>query len=180
MTSPNGQTASMREIAPAAPAHTISMLVENRPGVLTRVAGLFSRRGYNIDSLAVSTTADPEISRMTVVVRAPDEHVLRQICKQVEKLVDVKSVNDHTHEAVVARELALIKVSLEPEERAELMQIVDVFRARTVDIAEGEIIIEVTGNRDKIDAMLRLLRKYGILEMARTGEVILARGLQPT
>ncbi len=159
--------------------HTISVLVENRPGVLTRVAGLFARRGYNIDSLAVSTTANPEISRMTIVVHA-DDQVLQQICKQVEKLIDVISVNDHTDEAVVARELALIKVNCDNESRAELMQIVDVFRARTVDIAEGEMIVEVTGNRDKIDAMLKLMEKYGVREMARTGEVILARGLQPT
>lgn len=159
--------------------HTISVLVENRPGVLTRVAGLFARRGYNIDSLAVSTTANPEISRMTIVVHA-DDQVLQQICKQVEKLIDVISVNDHTDEAVVARELSLIKVNCDNESRAELMQIVDVFRARTVDIAEGEMIVEVTGNRDKIDAMLKLMEKYGVREMARTGEVILARGLQPT
>ncbi len=160
--------------------HTISVLVENRPGVLTRVAGLFARRGYNIDSLAVSTTANPEISRMTIVVGAADEQVLTQICKQVDKLIDVIHVSDHTDEAVVARELALIKVNCEDHNRAELMQIVDVFRARTVDIAEGEVIVEVTGNRDKIDAMLKLMEKYGVREMARTGEVILARGLQPT
>ncbi|NUP99736.1 MAG: acetolactate synthase small subunit [Armatimonadetes bacterium] len=160
--------------------HTISVLVENRPGVLTRVAGLFARRGYNIDSLAVSTTANRGISRMTIVVGAEDDGVLTQICKQVGKLIDVISVNDHTDEAVVARELALIKVNCDHETRAELMQIIDVFRARTVDIAEGELILEVTGNRDKIDAMLKLMEKYGIREMARTGEIILARGLQPT
>ncbi len=159
--------------------HTISVLVENRPGVLTRIAGLFARRGYNIDSLAVSTTWDPLTSRMTIVVHA-DDAVLSQICKQVEKLIDVISVNDHTDEAVVARELALIKIRCENGVRAELMQIVDVFRARTVDIGEGEMTIEVTGNREKIDALLKLVAKYGILEMARTGEVILARGLQPT
>ena len=160
--------------------HTISVLVENRPGVLTRVAGLFARRGYNIDSLAVAATSEPAISRMTAVVRASDEMVLQQICKQVGKLVDVISVNDHTDEAVVARELALVKVNCDENNRAEVIQIITVFRARTVDIADGEMVIEVTGSRDKIDAMLRLLDKYGILEMARTGEVILARGLQPT
>jgi len=114
------------------------------------------------------------------VVRAADEMVLLQICKQVGKLVDVISVNDHTDEAVVARELALVKVNCDENNRAEVIQIITVFRARTVDIADGEMVIEVTGARDKIDAMLRLLDKYGILEMARTGEVILARGLQPT
>ncbi|MBI5832002.1 MAG: acetolactate synthase small subunit [Armatimonadetes bacterium] len=160
--------------------HTVSVLVENRPGVLTRVAGLFARRGYNIDSLAVAATSDPAISRMTAVVRAADEMVLQQICKQVGKLVDVISVNDHTDEAVVARELALVKVNCDENNRAEVIQIITVFRARTVDIADGEMVIEVTGAREKIDAMLRLLDKYGILEMARTGEVILARGLQPT
>lgn len=172
----NGQLSTAQK----ARLHTISMLVEDRPGVLTRVAGLFARRGYNIDSLAVSNAAQPHTSRISVVLHAEDEQVLRQICKQVEKLVDVISVNDHTDEAVVARELALIKVNVDNDWRAELMQIVEVFRARTVDIADGEMIIEVTGNRDKIDAMLRLLEKYGIRELARTGEVILARGAQPT
>lgn len=160
--------------------HTISVLVENRPGVLTRVAGLFARRGYNIDSLAVSTTADAGISRMTIVVAAEDAQVLGQICKQVDKLIDVIGVNDHTEEAVVARELALIKVNCTDLNRSELLQVVEVFRARTVDIGDNEVIVEVTGNRDKINAMLKLMAKYGIREMARTGEVILARGLQPT
>ena len=159
--------------------HTISVLVENRPGVLTRVAGLFARRAYNIDSLAVATTHDDATSRMTIVVKA-DDLVLSQICKQVAKLIDVIAVNDHTDEAVVARELALLKVKCGPDTRAEVMQIVNVFRARTVDIGDEEVIVEVTGNRDKINALLKLMDKYGIEEMARTGEVILARGLQPT
>jgi acetolactate synthase-1/3 small subunit len=160
--------------------HTLSVLVENRPGVLTRVAGLFARRGYNIDSLAVAATADPGVSRMTVVVRAEDEFVLGQICRQVGKLVDVISVTDHTGESVVARELALVKVNCADHSRSEIMQIINCFRARTVDIADGELVIEVTGAHEKLDAMLRLLQKYGILEIARTGEIILARGLQPT
>jgi acetolactate synthase-1/3 small subunit len=160
--------------------HTLSVLVENRPGVLTRVAGLFARRGYNIDSLAVATTSDPAISRMTVVVRTEDDQVLNQICRQVGKLIDVINVSDHTDEAVVARELALVKINCDDTSRADVLQIINVFRARTVDIAEGEITVEVTGSREKLDAMMRLLTKYGILEMARTGEVILARGLQPT
>lgn len=159
--------------------HTISVLVENKPGVLTRVAGLFARRGYNIDSLAVAATDDPGLSRMTVVVQTKDELVLSQICAQVEKLIDVHSINDHTEEAIVARELALVKVRCDDASLAAILQIVTVFRARTVDIAEGEVVIEVTGARDKIDAMLRLLERHGIVEMARTGEVILSRGVQP-
>lgn len=160
--------------------HTISMLVENRPGVLTRVAGVFARRGYNIDSLAVAPSTGEAESRMTVVVWAEDDTVLKQICAQVGKLIDVRSVSDHTDQQVVARELALIKVRCEDEHRGELLQIITVFRARTVDISADEIIVEVTGSREKIDAMLRLFAKYAILELSRTGEIILARGMQAT
>lgn len=163
--------------------HTISVLVENRAGVLARVAGLFSRRGYNIESLSVNTTQDPNTSRMTIVVkdeRGEGDVVLDQINKQLSKLIDVISVNDHTGEEVVARELGLIKLNVTAVTRAELMQIVDIFRARIVDLAEEEMIVEVTGGRDKIDAFLRLVKKFGIREMARTGEVILARGMQET
>jgi acetolactate synthase-1/3 small subunit len=171
---------SGQSITLATRSHTLSILVENRPGVLARIAGLFARRGYNIDSLAVAATADPRISRMTVVVLAADESVLRQICRQVGKLIDVISVNDHTDEKVVNRELLLVKVRCDDTNRAEVFQVLNVFRARTVDIADGEVIVEVTGSRDKIDALLRLLDKYGILELMRTGEIILARGMQPT
>lgn len=159
--------------------HTISVLVENRPGVLARVAGLFSRRGFNIESLSVNTTKDPQTSRMTIVTNG-DEQVLEQINKQLSKLIDVISVNDHTGEAVVNRELALIKVYATPETRGEIIQMADIFRARIVDVSEEEMTLEVTGSYDKIDAFLRLLDKFGIIEMARTGEVILTRSMQPT
>lgn len=160
--------------------HTISVLVENRPGVLARTASLFSRRGFNIDSLAVSTTEDPDTSRMTIVVDGPAS-VLEQISKQLYKLVDVIKVMDHTDDQVVARELALVKVhAAEPEKRAELMQIVDIFRAKIVDLGDKTIIIEATGNGDKIDALERLLSGYGIKEMVRSGQVVLVRGSKTT
>jgi acetolactate synthase-1/3 small subunit len=160
--------------------HTISVLVENRPGVLARTASLFSRRGYNIDSLAVSTTEDPDTSRMTIVVDGP-ANVLEQISKQLYKLVDVIKVMDHTEDQVVSRELALVKVhAAEPAKRAELMQIVDIFRGKIVDLGEKTIIIEATGNGDKIDALKRLLDGYGIKEMVRSGRVVLVRGSKTT
>jgi len=155
--------------------HTISVLVNNRPGVLARTAGLFARRGFNIDSLAVSTTQDPDVSRMTIVVAGPDQ-IVEQISKQLYKLMDVIKVLDHRDEAVVNRELALIKVDALPGERAEIMQIVSIFRANIVDIAEKTFIIEVTGSADKVDALTSLLQKFGIKEMMRTGRIVLSRG----
>ncbi|HEY3378793.1 MAG TPA: acetolactate synthase small subunit [Armatimonadota bacterium] len=160
--------------------HTISVLVENRPGVLARTAALFSRRGFNIDSLAVSTTEDPDTSRMTIVVDGP-AGVLEQISKQLYKLIDVIKVMDHTEDQVVSRELALIKVhAAESAQRAELMQIVDIFRAKIVDLGDKTIILEATGNGDKIDALERLLAGYGIKEMVRSGRVVLVRGSKTT
>ena len=159
--------------------HTISVLVENKPGVLARTAGLFSRRGYNIESLAVSTTEDPETSRMTIVVDGPD-WVLEQIQKQLYKLMDVIKVLDHTTEDVVSRELALIKVNAEPRMRSEIMQIAQLFRANIVDVGEKTFIVEVTGKAEKIDAMESLLQQYGIQEMMRTGRIVLARGSKST
>ena len=160
-------------------SYTIVAIVENKPGVLARTAGLFSRRGFNIESLVVGATENPNYSRMTISVKA-DEVVLEQVMKQLNKLINVIKVSRLDPEDTVERELAIIKVDTKKETRSEIVQIVDVFRARTVDIAEGELIIEVTGNRDKIDAVMKLLENYGIREMSRTGEVILARGLQPT
>ena len=159
--------------------HTISVLVENRPGVLTRCAGLFSRRGFNIESLAVSKTHDPTISRMTLVVEGPDQ-VLEQIQKQLYKLIDVIKVLDHSDEAVVSRELALIKVNAEPERRGEIMQIVNIFRANIVDVAPKSFIIEVTGGEEKINAIEGLLHQFGIRELMRTGRIVLARGSKAT
>jgi acetolactate synthase-1/3 small subunit len=155
--------------------HTISVLVNNRPGVLARTAGLFARRGFNIDSLAVSTTQDPDISRMTIVVEGPDA-VLEQISKQLYKLLDVIKVLDHQDEAVVIRELALIKVEADPSNRGEIMQTVNIFRANIVDVSERTFTIEVTGGADKIDALVGLLGQYGIREMMRTGRIVLSRG----
>jgi len=160
--------------------HTISVLVENRPGVLARTAGLFARRGFNIDSLAVSTTEDPDTSRMTIVVNGPVD-ILEQIGKQLYKLVDVIKVMDHTQDDVVSRELALFKVhAADATKRAELMQIVDIFRGKIVDLADKTIIIEATGNEEKIDSLERLLEGYGIKEMVRSGRVVLVRGSKAT
>ena len=159
--------------------HTISVLVENRPRVLAHTASLFSRRGFNIDSLAVATTEDPTVSRMTIVVKGSDA-VLEQITKQLNKLIDVIKVLDHTGESMVSRELALFKVNADPRHRAEIMQIVSIFRGNIVDVAEKTFIIECTGTADKIDAFAGLLEQFGIKEMMRTGRIVLARGTKTT
>jgi len=157
----------------------ISALVDNRPGVLARVSGLFARRGYNIDALAVSITHDPEVSRMTITVTG-DALTLDQICKQLTKLVDVRHVIDHTGHAVVERELCLVKVNASSETRRDIMDIVAVFRADVVDIGNGSMIIEVSGDEEKIDAFVRIMSDFGIQDMVRTGRVVLTRGMQPT
>jgi len=155
--------------------HTITVLVENKPGVLARVSGLFARRGFNIESLAVSITADPTVSRMTIVVSG-DESVLDQINKQLNKLIDVIKVLDYTGQAIVERELAMIKVNAEARNRGEIMQIVDIFRAKIIDISDRTFTIEVTGSVEKINAMENLLAPYGIQELVRTGKIAMARG----
>lgn len=155
--------------------HTITVLVENKPGVLARVAGLFARRGFNIESLAVSITEDPTISRMTIVVTG-DDSTLQQINKQTDKLIDVIKVIDYSGVPIVERELAMIKVNAEPSRRAEIMQIVDIFRAKIIDISETTFTIEVTGSVAKVDAMERLLSPFGITEVVRTGKIAMARG----
>jgi acetolactate synthase-1/3 small subunit len=161
--------------------HTISTLVENKPGVLARVAGLFSRRGYNIASLAVSTTQDPKISRMAIVVDDEgDSAILEQISKQLYKLVDVIKVYDHTGNQIVESELSLIKVAANATTRAEIMQLVDIFRAKVVDVSDGTLVVEATGKEDKIDALVELLQKFGIEEMVRTGKVVVPRGSRVT
>jgi len=159
--------------------HTISVLVKNRPRVLARVSGLFARRGFNIDSLAVSTTEDESISRMTIATTA-DEATLAQICKQVSKLHDVVRVMDHTGDAVVERELCLAKVHADRAQRTELVQLCDIFRGDIVDIGNGALIIQVIGDKEKIDAFVRLMREYQMQEMVRTGKILLSRGAQPT
>ena len=155
--------------------HILAVLVENQPGVLTRVAGLFSRRGYNIESLAVGQTHDPEISRMTIVVDG-DDRVIEQVVKQLEKLVDVINVRDISEAEHVDRELVLIKGKAEPKVRGEIMQIVDIFRARIVDIGHNSLIIECTGDEGKIKAIEKSLRPFGILELVRTGKIAMVRG----
>ena len=161
--------------------HTISTLVENKSGVLARVAGLFSRRGYNIASLAVSTTHAPELSRMTIVVDDEgDSTILEQISKQLYKLVDVIKVFDHTEDKIVESELSLIKVASSAATRAEIMQLIDIFRARIVDVSDGTLVVEATGKAEKIDALVEQLNKFGIQEMVRTGKVVLVRGSRAT
>lgn len=155
--------------------HTITALVENTPGVLARVAGLFSRRGFNIESLAVSITEDPSISRMTIVVGG-DDRALEQIEKQLNKLIEVIKVYDYTDLASVDRELALVKVTATPEKRAEILQISDIFRGKIIDVSERTLTIEVTGQVEKIDAFQSLLDPYGIKELVRTGKIALSRG----
>jgi acetolactate synthase-1/3 small subunit len=155
--------------------HTLSVLVENRPGVLARIAGLFARRGFNIESLAVNITDDPKTSRMTIVVGGDDD-TIEQITKQLNKLVDVIKVHDHTGESVVERELALIKVNSEMEQRTPIIQLVEIFRASIVDVGADTMTIEITGDSEKIDALVELLRPFGIRELVRTGKIILERG----
>ncbi|HEX8551077.1 MAG TPA: acetolactate synthase small subunit [Abditibacteriaceae bacterium] len=159
--------------------HTISVLVENRPGVLARVSHVFARRGFNLESLAVSRTEDPTVSRMTIVV-AGTEEAFDQIGKQLLKLIDIIKVIDHTRDDLVQRELALIKVRATPQNRAEIMQIAQVFRANLVDISEDTITIEVSGKEYKVDAIQRMLEKFEILELVRTGRIVLTRGPKQT
>lgn len=158
--------------------HTISALVLNHFGVLCRIAGLFSSRGYNIDSLSVGETEDPKISRMTIVVRG-DDRVLEQVVKQLNRLIDVIKVIDITHGPFIERELALIKVKSDTATRSEIIQIAEVFRANIVDVSTHSMTIEATGKVDKITAIITMLAQYGITEMARTGNVALLRDSQP-
>jgi len=155
--------------------HTIALIVENKPGVLVRIAGLFSRRSFNIDSLTVGATDKPDYSRMTITVEG-DEEVLEQVTKQLNKLINVIRVSELAPEESVERELAIIKVAAKKEDRSEIMQIVSVFRAKIIDVSPRSIIVEVTGSEDKVEAMVRLLRQFGIKEMARTGKVSMVRG----
>lgn len=155
--------------------HTISVLVENEFGVLSRVANLFSGRGFNIDSLTVAPTNEEGLSRMTIVTRG-DEKVLEQINKQLNKLIDVLKVIDFTEGAAIDREMALIKVSAEDDSRAEVLRIVDIFRANIIDVTPKSYTIEATGSPLKIDAILELLRPLGLKELVRTGSVVIGRG----
>ncbi len=154
--------------------HTLSVLVENRFGVLTRVAGMFSGRGFNIDTLNVAPTLDPSLSRMTIVVRG-DDKVLEQVTKQTEKLVDVIKVDDFRDEQFVDRELVLMRVNASPQTRAEVLQICDVFRAKIVDMQIDKLVIEITGSEGKVTKFIDLMKNYGIAEITRTGKVALSR-----
>ncbi|BAJ30897.1 putative acetolactate synthase small subunit [Kitasatospora setae KM-6054] len=155
--------------------HTLSVLVENKPGVLARIASLFSRRGFNIDSLAVGPTEHPDISRMTIVVNV-EELPLEQVTKQLNKLVNVIKIVELDQSQAVQRELVLVKVRADAESRSQVTEIVQLFRAKTVDVSPDAVTIEATGSSDKLEAMLRMLEPYGIKELVQSGLVAIGRG----
>ena len=159
--------------------HTVVALVEDRPGVLNRVASLFRRRGFNIDSLAVGTTEEPGISRMTIVV-ASENGIVDQVEKQLAKLIDVIEVADLTGEDSVIRELALVKVACTTEQRREILDLVDIFRARAVDVAPGSLIIQIVAEERQFNSLIENLEPYGILELTRTGRIAMLRGERTT
>jgi acetolactate synthase I/III small subunit len=155
--------------------HVLSALVQNQPGVLAHVSGMLASRGFNIDSLAVGETEDPHLSRMTFVVSG-DDATLEQVRKQLDKLVTVVKVDDISSADFVERDLMLINVTAPPEKRVEILQIVEMFRARVVDVSTNNLMLEISGREQKIEAFIELLRPYGILELARTGRIALVRG----
>jgi len=155
--------------------HVISAIVENKPGVLAHIAGLFSSRGFNIDSLAVGVTEDLNLSRMTIVVKG-DDAILEQVRKQLGKVIDVLKVSDFSSEDYVEREQMLIKVGSPPGRRSEIIEIVDIFRGKIIDVGQKELIIEIAGQAQKLDAVQHLLRPFGIKEVCRTGVVAMVRG----
>lgn len=155
--------------------HVISALVQNQPGVLAHVSGMLASRGFNIDSLAVGTTENPELSRMVFVVQG-DDNVLEQARKQLGKIVTIVRVDDISSQNYVERDLMLIKIAAQPETRIEISLLVETFRGRVVDITDDTMMIEISGSEDKIEAFINLMRKYGILELARTGRIALVRG----
>lgn len=155
--------------------HTLSVLVENHPGVLSRVAGLFARRGFNIDSLAVGVTENPEISRMTIVVNG-DDYMVEQVSKQLNKLVDIIKLKQLEASESINRELALIKIHANTSTRAEVMQIIEIFRGNIVDISKSTITVEISGDTEKITALEEMLKQFGIKEIVRTGVISIERG----
>ncbi|MCL5269166.1 MAG: acetolactate synthase small subunit [bacterium] len=163
------------ERAVAIHEHLVTCLVENHPGVLARISGMFSSRGYNIESLAVGTTHDPSISRITIACRG-DDRIIEQILKQLSKLIDVIRVVDVSQSSHVERELMLVKVAATGAARSEIMQICDIFRARIVDVHHDCLVIEVSGTTSKNEALMELFERFGILEMTRTGRIALNRG----
>ena len=154
--------------------HTISVLVENQPGVLARISGLFSARGYNIISLAVGETEDPDMSRMTIVVDG-DNRILEQITKQLNKLVDTLKVIDYVKERPIKRDLALIRVNCDLKKRPEVLQMIKVFKGKVVDLSAKSLIVEVVGTEDKLEAIINNLKPFGISEMSRTGTIAISR-----
>ena len=156
--------------------HTISVLVRNEFGVLSRVVGMFSGRGYNIDSLTVAPTLDPKVSNMTIVTEGDDD-TIEQITKQLHKLIDVMKVTDHTAGSFVDREMAMLKITPAPETRAEVLRVTEIFRGKIVDVGAKSFVIEVTGRIDKIQAIVRLLEPLGLREVIRSGPLAMARGL---
>ena len=159
--------------------HTLSILTENKSGVLSRIAGLFARRGFNIDTLTVGPTDDPKISRFTITIDGA-EHSIDQVTKQLHKLVNVIKIRDLEPDETVARELAVFKLAVDGGARAEVMQICEIFRGKVVDVSRRSIILEVTGTTDKIEAFERMVRPFGLVEMMRTGEIAIARGRSET
>jgi acetolactate synthase-1/3 small subunit len=159
--------------------HSISILVSNKPGALVRIALVFSRRGYNIDSLVVSPTMDNSVSRMNIVAHGNPE-TLSQIIQQLEKLVDVIQAKDHTRKNVVEKELLLLKVRCRAEDRTELLQLCSHFKAHTVDMTDNSMVVQITGSSDKIDSMVSLCKKFEIVEFVRTGKIIMMRGEDKT
>ena len=156
--------------------HTLSVLVENKPGVLVRVAGLFSRRGFNIDSLAVGPTEHAEISRITIVVSVVEEAALEQVTKQLNKLINVLKIVELSDESSVQRELMLVKLKVDASTRAQVVTLVDMFRAHIVDVAPDSVTVEATGTSDKLEALVRLLEPFGVRETVQSGMVALGRG----
>ena len=159
--------------------HTLSILVENKPGVLTRITGLFARRGFNIDTLAVGPTDNERFSRITLTLDGA-VHPIDQVTKQLHKLINVLKIRDLEPEETLARELALFKVSADGTARAEVMQICEIFRAKIVDVTKRSVVVEVTGTCEKVEAFERLVRPFGLIEMARTGEIAISRGRSET
>jgi acetolactate synthase-1/3 small subunit len=155
--------------------HVLSILVENKPGVLARIAGLFARRGFNIQTLAVGPTDDPTVSRITLTVDGA-AHPIDQVTKQLHKLVNVIKIRDLEPDETVARELAVFKVSADGESRAEIMQFTDIFRGKVIDISKRSVTVEITGTDDKIEAFEQMIRPFGLIEMVRTGEIAVSRG----
>jgi acetolactate synthase-1/3 small subunit len=157
--------------------HTISVLVVNQSGVLSRISGLFSGRGFNIESLNVAETNDPDISRMTIVTRGDDKKI-EQVTKQLNKLVDIIKVSDLTEEGFVDRELILVKMNAEPRVREEILRIVEIFRAKVVDVSSATYTVEITGDEGKIKGFLEMLKPLGIKEIVRSGRIAISRGLK--